>query len=519
MHTFYVQFRRSSYSTMLLVLGTILLGSCSRAQQLGVEDDPQEILNQKLNNPQEELTPNQSIALVNHCAMLGEQNAAPAANKEVLMVLGNTGTGKSTTLNYLMGCEMKLAKLSELGLKGVKKVVVVNPASIRPEVMSIGHGRRSHTFMPQIVPDPDNNNQAYCDCPGFTDNRGAEINIANAINTRRVLQQARGVKAVFLTSYNGLSDDRGASIGAMESMCQQMFGGIENLRRYQNAVLLGITKAPLYEYDEPLTRNMVQELLTQDNTPTAQILASRVFLFDPLDRGKDNPDFWSRERCLTEIDRLSIIPRQEATTLFQTVLTDGDRTHLLNTIRQLKPKIVNAITQGDVTALSQHWKLLQRLQVIEHPEIGKLIEGEIVAAINTAILQRVDAFKDDATVYNFDDAERALNLLTRIKNNLPGVTLSFDIDALKRHLEHCKKNKGDTKAMTKAVDDLRAEVERQKAEVEKQKAEVERQKELAKRRRNTGLQGVLTVVGGVLAGPVGAVVGNAVGGIVDDSLE
>jgi hypothetical protein len=41
--------------------------------------------------------------------------------------------------------------------------------------------------MPQIVRDLDNNDMAYCDCPGFSDNRGAEINIANAINTRRVL--------------------------------------------------------------------------------------------------------------------------------------------------------------------------------------------------------------------------------------------------------------------------------------------------------------------------------------------
>jgi hypothetical protein len=68
MHTVCVQFRRSSYSTMLLVLGTMLIGSCGRSQQLGMEDDPQEILDKKLRNPEAVLTPNQSIALVNHCA-------------------------------------------------------------------------------------------------------------------------------------------------------------------------------------------------------------------------------------------------------------------------------------------------------------------------------------------------------------------------------------------------------------------------------------------------------------------
>ena len=269
------------------------------------------------------------------------------------MVLGNTGTGKCTTVNCLVGCEMKLVKPGELGLSGIKKVVVVDPESHVREIMPIGHGRRSHTFLPQIAPDPKHTHRAYCDCPGFSDTRGAEINIANAINIRKILQQATGVKAVFLTDYNGLLVDRGDSIRNVEAMCRKMFGGADNLRRYQHAVLLGITKAPLYEDDEPLTRDMVQSLLTQGNTPTAQILASRSFLFDPLDRGRDNPDFWSRERCRTEIAQLSSIPQREATTLFQTVLTDSDRTHLLNTIRQLRPKIVNAITQGDVTALGQ----------------------------------------------------------------------------------------------------------------------------------------------------------------------
>jgi hypothetical protein len=62
-----------------------------------------------------------------------------------------------------------------------------------------------------------------------------------------------------------------------------VIGGCRGPQTKRTAVLLGITKAPLYEDDEPVTRNMVRSLLTQANTPTAQILASRSFLFDPLD--------------------------------------------------------------------------------------------------------------------------------------------------------------------------------------------------------------------------------------------
>ncbi|MCU0318016.1 MAG: hypothetical protein MUC61_01580, partial [Amoebophilaceae bacterium] len=152
---------------VLLSLGTILLSSCSRSHQLGVNANPQDILATKLDDPHYELSPAESISLIEHCARLSGGSAAHANGKEVTLVLGNTGAGKSTFLNCLMGCEMKLVKPSELNIAGTKKVVVVAPDSARSEVMPIGHGERSQTFMPHIVSDPVSAHRVYCDCPGF----------------------------------------------------------------------------------------------------------------------------------------------------------------------------------------------------------------------------------------------------------------------------------------------------------------------------------------------------------------
>jgi hypothetical protein len=118
-----------------------------------MENNPQEILNMKLADPSRELSPTESISLISHCAQLGEQNAAPATGKKVLMVLGNTGAGKSTTVNYLMGCEMKAA-LNEFE----EAIIIVDPESHVREIMPIGHDSRSHTFMPKTVLDPSNTN-------------------------------------------------------------------------------------------------------------------------------------------------------------------------------------------------------------------------------------------------------------------------------------------------------------------------------------------------------------------------
>ena len=79
---------------------------------------------------------------------------------------------------------MKLVKPGEVGAEGIKKRVVVDPGSTQPEMMSIGNMGSSITFLPQIASEPNHPERAFRDCPGFLDNRGAEINIANAINTK-----------------------------------------------------------------------------------------------------------------------------------------------------------------------------------------------------------------------------------------------------------------------------------------------------------------------------------------------
>jgi energy-coupling factor transporter ATP-binding protein EcfA2 len=495
MRTTYLNPSKPMYYIILLSLTTILLGSCSRAHQLGM-DDPQAILNTRLNDPNAVLTPNQSIVLLNHCAGLGEQNAAHATNKVTCLFLGNTGTGKSTTLNALLGCAMR-----EEGNGRRRKRIVVDADSSIAEIMHIGHhGRQSQTFMPQIVQDPNNPNNAYCDCPGFLDNRGAEINIANAINIRKILQQASGVKAVFLTSYHGLFEDRGSSIRAMETTCREMFGGADNLRRHQNAVLLGITKAPRYDEDgQSLSVESVQLELRDSGSSIAQILAERVFLFDPLDRGSNNPDFWSLARCRTEIAQLQSIPQSVATALFRVPLADSDHRHLLTTVRGLRSKIINAITQGEVATLRQHWQLLLRLGVIEHPEVTQLIEGDVLPAINAAILERAGAIKDATGAYEFDSAQGQLNQLMSITNSLPGAPLACDIYGLQRHIEACIAKQGDDKAFKEQFAKMQADL-------------VESHRQLEEARKNGGFRfGIGALVGAAIGfavgGPAGAIAG------------
>src|SRR5690606_8054888 len=111
------------------------------------------LIQQKLQNPHKELTFEESINVLLECIKQGKLEAQKAQGKEVIIFIGNTGAGKSTTVNYLCGCTMETKTPKQLGIKGLGKVVVVKPTSsggIKDEVMPIGHTKESKTFMPQI---------------------------------------------------------------------------------------------------------------------------------------------------------------------------------------------------------------------------------------------------------------------------------------------------------------------------------------------------------------------------------
>jgi hypothetical protein len=402
---------------------------------------PREILATKLDNPQVELTSSQSISLIEYCAQLGEENATHANDKEVTLVLGNTGVGKSTFLNCLMGCEMKLVKPSELNIAGLQPICIVAPGSTCAEITSIGHDGLSKTFMPQIVTDPAYVHRAYCDCPGFLDNRGAEINIVNTINISGVLQQARSVKAVFLVEYSDLTSGRRNLMRAIEGACLQMFGSVDKLSRYQDAVLLGITKALSYEEDEPLTRDIVRSLVTRANTPIAQILADHIFFYDPLDRGRDNPNFWSIERCRAEIAQLSSIPQCEATTLFKTVLTSEGQTKLKQIMRAQASPLASSLACGDYQVAGRYWQSLARLRVVGDAEVEAMLEEHVLSRIREHVLKCVESFRGYALRYHFDQAEEQLSSLRMLTSYFPDADLQISLSELDSLLARCVEEK------------------------------------------------------------------------------
>ena len=360
-----------------------------------------------LANPERPLTLDESIELLTTCIAYGRERAKKLNGKEAIIVIGNTGAGKSTLVNYLSGCTMRLQSPEELpgDLDLLDDIVSVLPRSQGgnlDEIMPIGHTKTSKTFMPQIESDPEKKN-TYCDCPGFLDNRGAEINIANAVNIKAALIGAQNVRIVILINYFSLKADRGRGLNDMLTICTHLFGHQENLIKYKDSLLLGVTGAPLnWQLDR------VKRWLVKDTPAIMQTLAERLFLYDPLDRPITGG--WNRAQCLTHLRDLP--PMENPSKIFRTVLTDTDEKKLVTLSEQMQEDIHKALETQNYTQAAERLSHLQNLTLIDHITVERLL-AQTNSYIHRHFEKMTDAFK---THCHFELFSAATTLLRQLKD-------------------------------------------------------------------------------------------------------
>jgi len=168
-----------------------------------------------------------------------------------IIVIGNTGAGKSSLINCLIGNTLIAENQDAGSLKTVTKLSL-KEGSIGPE---IGNGVVSTTYTVKFWSD-DKNATNYWDCPGFADNRGGGQQIDNMLLVKLLIEYLKGKEIGFLFVVHDNIVDSANLFGAFKNEIDSIikfFGSIESISELASSISLVVTQGFVWEYQEILT--------------------------------------------------------------------------------------------------------------------------------------------------------------------------------------------------------------------------------------------------------------------------
>ena len=419
-------------------------------EQIAARKSPEEVyplIAERLADPEKTFSRSDQIRLLTDCVRYGRVNAEALSGKDAIVVLGNTGAGKSTFINYLAGCQLEKKRV-----RGRRHVLVVKDQSL--EVAPIGHGE-SKTFMPHII---EVAGRVYCDCPGFSDNRGAEINIANAVNMKQALSHAKSLRMVVLVDYRSLDVDRGNGFQDLIRTLTALLGSQATIVAHQQSILLGISRCP-----EDMTRKELWDDYMADHVPpNLSFLEERLFMFNPV---SSLAGWWDRSDCLKALDMLAKVP--DPSSILSVSLNASDQKALHELGSSIDQELEAALSEEDVGTASSYFHCLEGLLVLEHEAIDQLLSS-IQIRISSWLKGQESKFHRLYANHDFPGAERLLEALRKAVTFFGSSDL--DISSLRAELDSAQKN---YEVQQVQVSTLQGELEQKSRELEElQKAQL-----------------------------------------------